>query len=138
MSERVEKALEIYSTNSNCAQATLAAFLDLTELDRETAFKITAPMSRGIGGRRGICGALVGVIMAAGAVKGYDHDPHPYEKTEHLNFIAEIAKKFEERFGSSNCGILLEKNEADGLVNNPCSRYVQGAVEILEELFLED
>ena len=135
MSNRADKATKIFSVNCNCAQSTLVAFSDLTGLDDLPAYRLSSSLGGGIGGMKGICGALTGSMLAAGLIKGYGYAPANEDKKAHNALIANLAKKFEAEFGSVDCGPLLDKNEADGLPkeSRPCTRYVRYAVESLEE-----
>ncbi|MDR2908424.1 MAG: C-GCAxxG-C-C family protein [Oscillospiraceae bacterium] len=134
MNSRPEKAVDIYSSNCNCAQAALAAFEDITGLSQDTALRLASPLGGGIGGMRLTCGALTGASIAAGMARGYGYAPSPEEKKAVNSLVQEFARNFKERFGAIDCASLLEKNERDGLTERPCARYVAGAVEILEKM----
>ena len=54
MSERVEKAVELFKSGYNCSQSVFAAYADLFGLERETALKVSAGLGGGCGRQREI------------------------------------------------------------------------------------
>lgn len=137
----VEKALELYGSNFNCAQAVFGAFAGDLGLDEKTALKIGTNL--GSGARSGeICGAVSGALMVLGLKYGQcdsddtDSKLHSYEKAE------EFLAKFKEVNGTIICRELLgydltkpedmeiiaEKN----LFRTFCPDMVESAVKVLE------
>lgn len=137
----VEKALELYGSNFNCAQAVFGAFAGDLGLDEKTALKIGTNL--GSGARSGeMCGAVSGALMVLGLKYGHcesadtDSKLHSYEKAE------EFLAKFKEVNGTIICRELLgydltkpedmeviaEKN----LFRTFCPDMVESAVKVLE------
>ena len=58
-------AAELHSRGYSCAQATLAAFSDMIDIDRETLLRLTAGFGGGIADLHEVCGAVTGILMAA-------------------------------------------------------------------------
>lgn len=69
-----EKAKEYFLSGYNCAQSVFMAFCEETGLDEETAAKLASSFGGGMGRLREVCGAVSGMFMAAGLIKGYS-DP---------------------------------------------------------------
>lgn len=139
----VKKALELYGSNFNCAQAVFATFAEDLGLDEKTALKIGTNL--GSGARSGeICGAVSGALMVLGLKYGQcdsddtDSKLHSYEKAE------EFLAKFKEVNGTIICRELLgydltkpedmeviaEKN----LFRIFCPDMVESAAKVLEEI----
>lgn len=73
-----EKAEKLFLSGYNCAQAVLSAFNDLTSLSNEESIKIASGLGGGLCGKRYTCGAISGMIITLGLLKGCvdpsDHD----------------------------------------------------------------
>lgn len=139
MSKHSERAIELFNSGCNCAQAAFSVFAEEAGLDETICVKIAAPFGGGIGGSRNVCGALTGALMACGALNGYTSGVTPEEKKAYNRDIAEIMEKFAAKTGSIICGELLAFNETD-LANGilppdvkACNRYVEHAVQLVEE-----
>ena len=140
-----EKARRLFTEGYNCAQAVLCAFEDVTELDRETAAKLSSSFGGGLGRMREVCGAVSGAAMVLGLVHGYS-DPENYEaKKAHYQLIRDFAQRFREKNGSIICKELLsgtdatvggdpEKRSETYYKKRPCPELVAQAAEILEEM----
>ena len=96
----------------NCSQAVLLAFVDelgesKTGISHETALKLSSSFGGGMGRLREVCGAVSGMFMVAGLLKGYDLDSEPEAKAKHYELIQTLAKRFVEKNGSIVCRTLL-------------------------------
>lgn len=144
MGERAELAEKYFKEGYNCCQAVVLAFQDKMGVDRETALKLAAPFGGGLGRMREVCGAVSGMSMAAGAMKG-NTDPKDQEaKKEHYKLIQEMAGAFKEENGSIVCRELLglDKKEGGGTPEartdkyykkRPCAELCACAAGILEK-----
>ncbi|MDR0361818.1 MAG: C-GCAxxG-C-C family protein [Planctomycetota bacterium] len=137
MRDRKRVAAERFAQGFNCAQATLCAFADDAGIDERTALLLSSSFGGGMG-MKGACGALTGMFMAAGLLRGFA-EPDQAGKRAHQASIKDMAETFRERFGALDCRDLLKllaENPPPPGANagaRPCQRFVQGAVEILEE-----
>ena len=144
MSERAERAKQLFLEGYNCAQAVVGAFSDVMEIDFDIAMKLASSFGGGIGRMREVCGAVSGMCMVAGDLKGYSDPKAKEEKTEHYRLIQELAGKFREENGSIICRELL--GEGEGKVSHipsertdsyykkrPCAELVYLAAAILEK-----
>ncbi len=128
----------------NCAQAVVLTFIDEIGLDKEQALKIASSFGGGIGRQREVCGAVSGMVMCLGALKGYSSPDDQNKKTEYYALIQSLCKKFKEKNGSIVCRELLhltesvsnpipEKRTEAYYKKRPCAFIVGDAVEILDE-----
>ena len=69
--KRSEKAAELFVEGYNCAQAVVGAFADLTDIDFETLMKLSSSFGGGLGGLREGCGAVSGMAIILGILRGY-------------------------------------------------------------------
>lgn len=142
MSERVEKAKELFKSGYNCSQAVLSVFCEEFGLDLETALKISSSFGGGMGRMREVCGTVSGMFMAVGLAMASASDS-AVEKGEHYKRVQELARRFKEKNGSIICRELLQGVEASTAPTpsertetyykkRPCVDLVGDAVEILE------
>ena len=97
---RADRAEELFREGYNCAQSVFAAFADLAGMTTEEAAGIASPFGAGFGKMREVCGAVSGMTLLAGYLKGYS-DPADYEsKKELYALIQKMCGEFEEREGS--------------------------------------
>ena len=148
MSEKVEKAKELFKSGYNCSQSVLAVFCEEFGLDLETALKISSSFGGGMGRMREVCGTVSGMFMAVGLAMASAGDS-PSEKGEHYKRVQELARRFKEKNGSIICRELLQGVETSTspvpsqrtqnyYKKRPCVDLVGDAVEILEEYLKEN
>ncbi len=141
------QAAELFLNGSNCAQAIVVAFCDVTGMEPALAAKISSPFGGGMGRMREVCGAVSGMLMVAGLLYGYD-DPGEKDvnKKEHYQLVQELAGKFREEVGSIVCREILKNPPSDPnpsprtaeyYKSRPCARMVMTAARILDEYISE-
>ena len=103
-----ELAAELFLSDSNCAQAVLEAFGDVTGLEKSLAAKLASSFGGGMGRMREVCGAVSGMLMVAGLLYGYD-DPgeNDVNKKAHYRLVQTLAGQFREEIGSIICREIL-------------------------------
>ena len=137
------KAAELFLSGSNCAQAVVVAFCDVTGLTPEFSAKMASSFGGGMGRLREVCGAVSGMLMVAGLLYGYE-DPgeEDVNKKAHYQLVQELAGKFREQVGSIVCREILDNPPSDPnptprtaefYKKRPCARMVILAAEILDE-----
>ena len=143
MSEKSEKAKELFKSGCNCSQSVLGVFCEELGLDFETAMKISSSFGGGMGRMREVCGTVSGMFMAAGlAFSGKDN------KAEQYKIVQELAKRFKDKNGSIICRELLNGIESSTspipsertetyYKKRPCIELVGDSVEIFEEYIKE-
>lgn len=141
------KAAELFLSGSNCAQAVLVAFGDVTGLEDSFAAKLSCSFGGGMGRMREVCGAVSGMLMVAGLLYGYD-DPGEKDcnKKAHYKLVQELAGRFREEVGSIVCREILKNPPSDPnpsprtaeyYAQRPCARMVMTAARILDEYMAE-
>ena len=109
------------------------------------ALKLATGFGSGMGRMCHVCGALTGGFMVLGLKYGkYQTDGSRYgnETETTYKLVSDLAARFKERNGSILCRELIgfDLNDPDqraevvklGLFKSACGKYIQDAVEILE------
>ena len=144
---RPDKAEELFRKGYNCSQSVFAAFAAVLGMTVEEAAKIASPFGAGFGKLREVCGAVSGMTLLAGYLKGYD-DPADYEsKKELYRLIQRMCADFEESRGTIICRELLGLKKGEDLgepsvrteeyyQSRPCIGACRTAAEIAERYLL--
>ena len=141
------RAADLFLRGSNCAQAVLLAFSDVTGLDEKIAATLSSSFGGGMGRLREVCGAVSGMLMVAGLLYGYD-DPGEKDcrKKEHYQRVQHLAGQFREEVGSIVCREILKNppstpdpspRTAEYYATRPCTRMVMTAARILDRYIEE-
>ena len=141
---RAETAKNLFFEGYNCAQAVMLAFADALDIPQQTLKAAGLPMGGGMGRLRQTCGGVSGAAITAGLLFP------DYSKNEMYALVQELAKLFQAKNGSINCGELLSGAgvKADTLPQaeartqqyykkRPCPDLIYDAAEILEEICKE-
>jgi len=141
---RADRAEELFRQGYNCGQSVFAAFADVLGLTVEEAAKIASPFGAGFGKLREVCGAVSGMTLVTGYLKGYS-DPADYEsKKEVYALIQKMCAEFEAREGSIICRELLGLKKGEDTAepavrteeyyrSRPCIGACRTAAEIVEK-----
>ena len=144
-----EKALEAFTNGANCAQAVVVAYADDLGMDEKTALRLASSFGGGIGRLREVCGAVSGMMMVYGLLRGYDDLSDPDAKKAHYEHVQALAAKFREENGSIICRELLSLKQDENsdptptprasaaFHARPCFGFVQSAARILDEALQE-
>ena len=137
------KAAELFLSGSNCAQAIVVAYCDLTGLEPSFAAKLSSSFGGGMGRLREVCGAVSGMLTVVGLLYGYDDPGHEdANKKAHYQLVQELAGKFREEVGSIVCREILKNPPSDPNPTprtaefykvRPCARMVMTAANILDD-----
>ena len=139
-------AAQLFLDGCSCSQAVMAAFCDLTGMDRSTALRLSAPFGGGIGRMREVCGAVSGMMMVVGLLYGFEPSEGSTAKSAHYHLVQELAEQFRQQAGSIICREILKNPPADPnpsprtaeyYANRPCARMVMLAAEILDKYIAE-
>lgn len=147
---RKETAMQSFLDGYNCSQCMMLAFKDLIEesVDIDMALKIASPFGGGMGRLREVCGAVSGMFMVLGYLKGYNEAKDYNGKKELYEHVQELARRYEEANGSIICrellGLDVKRQEAAPeprteayYKNRPCAEKIGSAAEILENYLIE-
>ena len=141
--ELTDRAVKLFNSGYNCAQATLCAFADKTEVDEKQLRRVASDFGGGMSGTRETCGAVTGMLMALGLIKGYDDVTDTAHKQRLYAEGRELIDDFTSEFGTTTCAELSGKVAA-GFKENPhplvkchgncraCSAFVAYAAGLLE------
>ncbi len=139
---RREMAERLFVDGYNCTQALVLAFEDVLDIDRDTLLKISSSFGGGMGRLREVCGAVSGMFMVAGLLRGYTTPGDLEAKKEHYALIQRLAAKFREKRGSIVCRELLgaklattsptpDERTPEYYKTRPCARIVGDCAEIV-------
>ena len=140
-----EKALEAFQSGANCAQAVVLAYADDLGMDESTAKKLASSFGGGIGRLREVCGAVSGMMMVYGLLRGYDDLNDPEAKKAHYANVQALCNRFRAENGSIICRELLslkpdEQNDpaptpraSAAFHARPCFGFVASAARILDD-----
>lgn len=147
MTVHEKKAVELFEGGYNCAQAVFAAFSDVTGIDEATSKALSSSFGGGMGRMREVCGAVSGMLMAAGILFGGDCNANSNggaAKSEHYARVRLLMERFKSENGSYICRELLElptgqiggepeQRTKEYYLRRPCSELVGCAARILDE-----
>lgn len=140
---RVNKAVQLFSSGFNCSQSVLTAFADIAGINESTALKAASGFGGGIGSTGGACGALTGAVLVMGLKYGTADAADKTTKLELYRKVKRLSEEFKLRAGSTVCrdllGFDMSTPEGQGMAKTPgtfdrCDDFVRIAVEILEEM----
>ena len=147
MSQRSEKALELFKGGHFCSQAVLLAFSDDLGLDSQTALKITSGFGGGMGRMGEVCGAVTGAFMVLGYHDWQASTVSMDEKNKVSTRVRDFAKRFQQKHGSIVCRDLMgcdigqahgyQEAIDKGLFVSICRPAVEDAAKILEDMLNE-
>ena len=148
MSEKTERAKELFKSGYNCSQSVFAVFAEELGVDFKTALKLSLPFGGGMGRMREVCGAVSGMFAAAGLAYASD-DNSAENKKEMYKKVQELAQRFKDKNSSIVCRELLsgvnsetspepEKRTQEYYKKRPCVDLVCDAASILEEYMKEN
>ncbi|MCR5611662.1 MAG: C-GCAxxG-C-C family protein [Clostridiales bacterium] len=105
-SDRTDRAVALFNSGYNCAQATLCAFADRIGIDEKTLRRVASDFGGGMSGTRETCGAVTGMLMALGLIKGYDDVTDTEAKHRLYDEGRGLIDDFTAEFGTVTCAEL--------------------------------
>ena len=142
--DHATKARELFCSGYNCAQAVAGAFAEDMGLPLETVTKLASGFGGGMGGMRETCGAVTGMLMAAGMKWGYSDVENLDIKTAHYARTRKLIEVFKREHGTIVCRELLEHlgelkkdpsaRTAEYYKQRPCVLFVETAARLLDEM----
>ncbi len=141
--KRMTAARDNFFAGYNCAQAVLLAFGDVTGLAPDVAARLGSSFGGGMARMREVCGAVSGMLMAAGIVFGYATPETGGVKMQHYAFIRSLADEFRATNGTIICRELLanvpttpggdpEARTPEYYHRRPCGELIAQCTGILE------
>lgn len=149
MQSRIEEAVKLFESGYGCCQAVFTTYADLFGIDRETALKLSGPLSAGIGRMREVCGVVSAMAMLTGLKQGFTIPSDEEGKTAAYEKVRTMSDRLKEEMGSIICRELLGLDQreesakpaartAEYYASRPCSRMVAAAAKVIEEELLLD
>ena len=139
-----EKARDRFLSGCSCSQAVFAAFAGDFGIDHDTALRLASCFGGGMGGMRETCGAVTGMLMAAGMKWGYSDIENLDIKTAHYARTRELIEAFKAEHGTIVCRELLahldelktnpSARTAEYNKQRPCVLFVETAAKLLDEM----
>jgi C_GCAxxG_C_C family probable redox protein len=142
---RKETAKKYYADAFACSQAVFAAFGKEMGLTEDQCLKIGGAFGGGMARNQLTCGAVTGAMMVIGLLYGRGLGDDVSQKEITYEKANELFEEFQRRNGSLNCKDLLhglslndpeelKKIQELGLFQTSCIKYIEDAVEILEDI----
>ncbi len=145
MTERVQKAQDLFMQGYNCSQAVFAAYADLFGIDEKTALKLSSGLGAGCGRQRELCGAVSGAAMIIGLKFGSANSTDRQTKALCYEKVREHSALFKEKnpsivcrellgTGNKNESALPEERNSEYYKKRPCVQIVIDSAEALEKI----
>jgi len=136
LSQRAEKALSLFDSRYNCAQAVLASYGPDYGLEETMALKLASVFGGGVARTGGVCGAVTGALMVL-SLRFCDAKPKGlFQKPIHKK-AREFLRRYEEMVGSVNCNAMRGHDPSSGKYvkggNEACPGFVELACRLLED-----
>lgn len=148
MGKRAEKARELFYQGYNCTQSVVGAFVDMFDMDFDTAMRFSEGMGAGMGRMRLTCGAVSAMALIAGLKLSSGKPKDLKNRAEVYAKVREMSEDFKQKNGSIICRELLgdampkdnsanpEKRTAEYYKKRPCPECVYDCAEIIEKYLL--
>ena len=147
---RADQARTYFREGYACAQAVALAFADIADVDIDALERMMLPFGGGIARQRLTCGAVSGMVAAAGAIYAVG-GVSKQNKLQVYEIVRDLCGRFAERRGTLVCGELLARagvdNSAGGAPEarseeyyrkRPCDEIVYVAAQVLEQYLAEN
>ena len=137
-----EQAEALFRQGYNCAQSVAGAFAEELGLPLDAAARLASGFGGGFGRLREVCGAVCGMTLVYGALRGYGQPGTHGEKTRVYAAVQRMAAEYRAANGSIVCRELLGLAAPEGTAQaeartaayyekRPCPALVHLAADIL-------
>lgn len=129
-----EKIAGLLSQKFHCSQVMMRVGMDALELEEPNLVKAMTGLAGGLGGCGKNCGALTGGVCMLSLFAGRGA-PEEEADPELETMVSEYLAWFEERFGSADCGDIIQGDKANIPLTCPdlIQACAQKALELLED-----
>lgn len=142
-SPRALRAEDYFKEGYNCSQSVVLAFSDLIDMDSDTLARMASPFGGGMGRLREVCGAVSGMFLVLGYLRGYDDVHDRQAKVDLYEEVRTLAEQYRALNGSIVCRELLqgvphtqggvpEERTESYYKKRPCGQLVAIATQLLE------
>lgn len=112
---REDFAEKLFREGYNCAQTVFGTYHDIVGMSLSDAVKLVSPMGAGFGKLREVCGAVCGMTMVLGYLKGYSDSKAIDEKKELYQLEQKLMNEFKKEMGSYICREMLNLKPGEDL-----------------------
>jgi C_GCAxxG_C_C family probable redox protein len=144
MKKREEKAIGIFRSGLNCAQAVLTAYADDLNINSDLAVNISCGFGGGMGRLQETCGAVTGSYMVLGIFNGNKYSDNKDKKEVTYSMIQKFSERFKSFNGTTDCKSLIKcdlKTEEgqryakeNKLFDTICEKCISDSLIIIEDL----
>lgn len=145
MNNKIETAVQKFTSGYNCAQSVLFSYSDEIDIDKNIALKIAWAFGAGMGRKQEICGAVTGGIMAISLKHSRFQNEHATTTDKIYSKTRELMDRFQVKYGTykcsellQGCNLLTEEGQKyykeNNLFNKICVDCVRSVSCILEEI----
>ncbi len=128
---RKERAVSLYKSGYNCAQAIAITYAPVLELTEEAAAAMFSGFGGGMGGQHIVCGAVSVMTAIMGKLLGVS-DSSPAGKNKIYTRVREACKTMKEAHGTIVCRDLLIEAKKTDPSPKPCSKYLETVCDEIE------
>jgi C_GCAxxG_C_C family probable redox protein len=142
--DKVEIAVEAFTSGSNCAQSVVKAFAEDLKINEAQALQMASGFGAGMGRLQKTCGAVTGAFMVIGLNNSLAIQLDEERKDKTNQMIQDFESRFQGAHHSTNCKELIncDLNTEEGqqyfkeekLGAFVCQNCIFNAVRILEEV----
>lgn len=145
-----EIAEQYFLKGYNCAQSVVFAYKEYSGIDEISLLKTVSALGGGIGRLRETCGAVSGMAVVCGWLRGYAEPSDTQTKKDLYVLVQRLAGEFKAINGALSCRELLGL-KANAVVGGepsarteeyykrrPCVKMVGDAAEILQNYLTEE
>ncbi len=144
-----DKAVELFKSGCNCAQAVATAFAPSFGFSKDDTMRLTCGLGGGLGRLRETCGAVSGMAIVAGMRYGNTEPKDPHARKVTYEVVQRMAAEFREQNDSIICRELLGLTAPDNnptpdprtreyYARRPCANLVRCAAEIVEKHLVDN
>ncbi len=139
-----KRSRELFRSGYYCAESVLTAIAESRNIQSDLIPRIATGFCSGTARTGGQCGAVSGAILAINLLTGRASPTESVDRNYAL--IRDLVKQFADRFGSTNCRMLLgcDLDTAEGQQTfranrliEQCYDYAEGATDIAMSLLEE-
>ena len=150
MSERSDKAVDLFNSGFNCSQSVFAAYADLFGMDEETALRVSAGLGGGVGRSREVCGAVSAAAMLVGMKYGATDGGDSEAKQRTYAVVQQVIAEFRQTNHSIVCRELLgldggihtdpkpEARTEQYYKKRPCAQLVEDSAKAVEKILFKE
>lgn len=136
MLELEQRALKLYNSGCNCAQAVFCALAERQGMDIDQAQMISSGFGTGMAKLGETCGAITGLYMGLGLEMGFKSNSTQEVKDAYFEKVQKIGISFRNSKGSLRGHEIKQINkdilrtEVDGVMQKECNHVVSEAIKL--------